>query len=203
MKRFAAIPFVLGALGMCHVASAAQDIDAKALTEDKITIVDLSRPGAAGKTYLAATLMAAPMQKICSTIQNYPAYPKFMPNTDKAELVKTAGGDVQLDMTLKLPLGKVKKYRLQMEPRINAQSCRLAWKMLPRPELTPDETIADTTGYWQLSPLEADPAKTVVKYHVYSDPGPVPVGLGWIVDAMGKDSLPKALEALRGQVQKH
>lgn len=203
MKRAAVFSIVLGALGLCQMASAVQDIDTRTLSEDRISIIDLSRPGAAGKTYLAATLMAAPMQKICSTIQNYPAYPKFMPNTDKAELVKTAGGDVQVDMTLKLPLGKVKKYRLQMEPRISAQSCRLAWKMLPRPELSPDETIADTTGYWLLTPWEADPAKTVVKYHVYSDPGPVPVGLGWIVDAMGKDSLPKALEALRGQVQKH
>ncbi|WP_018605226.1 hypothetical protein [Uliginosibacterium gangwonense] len=202
MNRAAFVSIALAGFGLCQTTSAVQDIDAKSLSEDKISIIDLSRPGVAGKTYLAATLMAAPMQKVCATIQNYPAYPKFMPNTDKAELVKTASGDTQVDMTLKLPLGKIKKYRLQMEPRLSAQSCKLAWKMLPRPELTPEETIADTTGYWLLTPWEADPAKTVVKYHVYSDPGPVPVGLGWIVDAMGKDSLPKALEALRGQVQK-
>lgn len=41
--------------------------------------------------------------------------------------------------------------------------------------------------------------KTVVQYYVYTDPGSVPLGAGWIVDSMSKDSLPKTLEALRAR----
>jgi hypothetical protein len=75
--------------------------------------------------------------------------------------------------------------------------------MVPRPELTQEETIADTSGYWDLAPLASNKNKTVVKYFVYSDPGPVPMGLGWIVDSLGKDSLPKTLEALRNKARAH
>jgi ABC-type sugar transport system substrate-binding protein len=51
-----------------------------------------------------------------------------------------------------------------------------------------------------LGPLAAARGKTGVRYLVYTDPGPVPMGFGWIVDSMSKDSIPKMLEALRARV---
>ena len=69
--------------------------------------------------------------------------------------------------------------------------------MLPRPGIAPEDTIADTHGHWRLAPWAKDRSKTEVRYEVYTDPGPVPTGFGWIVDALSKDSLPKTLEALR------
>lgn len=197
--RFAVLFVALG----CAVgaARAASEIDTTKLSEGRVEILDLSKPGAAGKTYLAATIIAAPMPTLCALIQRYADYPGFMPNTDKAQIVASEAGATLVDMTLKLPLGKIKKYRLRMEPKASAKTCRLAWKLVPRPELSQEETIADTAGYWLLEPLEADAGRTVVRYHVYSDPGPVPMGLGWIVDALGKDSLPKTLEGLRAKAQ--
>lgn len=183
-----------GALG-------AAEIDPASLSEARITTIELPASGAPGKTWQAGTIIAAPMPKICALIQDYASYPAFMPNMAKAVIVKADAGGTQADFTLNLPLGKTKQYRLQMSPVVSAQSCRLAWKMLPRSDLKPDETIADTSGYWLLTPLPADPAKTVLRYQVYSDPGSVPVGLGWIVDMLGKDSLPKTLEAVRSQVK--
>ncbi len=178
-----------------------KDLELSTLSESKIAIVDLSFSTQAGKTFLAGTIIDAPMKALCSLVLDYPRYPAFMPNTDKAQVIQTAVDHTLVDMTLKLPLGKIKKYRLRMQSSVDTAACKLSWTMVPRKELTADETIADTVGSWKLTPHPADSRKTVVQYFVYSDPGPVPFGLGWIVDALGKDSLPKTLEALRGKVQ--
>jgi hypothetical protein len=188
-------------------AGAAQSIDTKTLSEQQVTVLDLSKPAesgtpsdkntgkTAGKTFLAATIMNAPLQQLCSIIQDYPQYPQFMPNTADTRVMQI-GDATFIDLTLSLPLGKSKKYRLQMESKVSEQSCRLAWKLVPS-GLRIEDTIADTVGYWQLSSHPTDSRKTVVEYQVYADPGPVPFGFGWIVDMMSKRSLPRTLEALR------
>jgi hypothetical protein len=182
-------------------AGAAQGIDMNALTDQQVTMVDQSKADQAGKTFLAATLINAPVQKICAVIQNYADYPSFMPNVAKVKVASAGDDSSVLDMTLHLPLGKVKKYCLKMTPKQSAQQCQLSWKMLPWEGLKADETIADTLGYWLITPSTANPAKTVVKYFVFTDPGPVPMGLGWIVDSLSKDSIPKMLDALRNKLK--
>jgi hypothetical protein len=188
--------FVAVILSLHATCGAAQSIDAKTLSEQQVTIVDTSKPAAPGKTFLAATVMNAPLQQLCAIIQDYPQYPHFMPNTADTRVVPGSADITFIDLTLSLPLGKTKKYRLQMEPKVSEQSCRLAWKLVPS-GLRIEETIADTVGYWQLTPHPTDSHKTVVEYQVYADPGPVPFGFGWIVDMMSKRSLPRTLEALR------
>lgn len=172
-----------------------------AISETQVSINDVSKSGAPGKAYLAATIINAPLARLCTIISDYPAYPGFMPNTDQAKVVQASETFSLVDMTLKLPMGKIKKYRLRMEPKVTASECHLAWKHVPQPELKQEDTIADTSGYWDLQPVATDKNKTTVKYYVYSDPGPVPMGLGWIVDSLGKDSLPKTLEALRAKAK--
>jgi hypothetical protein len=181
-----------------HASPAASQADDAAVpAEEQVTITDLSRPGIPGKTFSATTVMRAPLQKLCAILSDFPRYPQFMPNTAKAEVVQVAPDHTLVDMTLSLPLGKIKRYRLRMEASGGAQLCRLAWKLVPRPELTPDDTIADTAGYWQLVPQPDSRSRTLVEYFVYADPGPVPFGLGWIVDLLSRESLPQTLEALR------
>ncbi|UUZ53122.1 hypothetical protein LP419_29765 [Massilia sp. H-1] len=85
-------------------------------------------------------------------LQNYAAYPSFMPNTESAKVSQSGAGHALVDITLKLPMGKIKKYRLRMEPKVSADSCVLAWKLVPWPGLKQEETIVDTTGQWQLTP---------------------------------------------------
>lgn len=178
-------------------AYAQQAIDMTSLSDSQVTTMDVSKPDRAGKTFVAATIMNAPVHRLCSIILNYPDYPNFMPNTDKTRVVQASNDFSVVDMTLKLPLGKIKRYRLKLQPKISPQSCHLAWKLIPREDLKPDETIADTSGYWQLTPDPSNPNRTIVEYFVYADPGPVPFGLGWIVDIMSQYSLPKTLEAVR------
>lgn len=167
------------------------------VSETQVNVSDVSKAGTPGKSYVAETIIAAPVARLCGIITDYAAYPGFMPNTAEARVVQSGESFAIVDMTLKLPMGKIKKYRLRMEPKNTPANCHLAWKMVPQPELKQEETIADTSGYWDLTPAPSDKNKTLVKYYVYSDPGPVPMGFGWIVDSLGKDSLPKTLEALR------
>lgn len=188
--------FLLPALASAHTVSP-DTIDAGKLSDSSVTMLDVSQPNAPGKSFIAGTVIDAPMTTLCTTLRDFPAYPSFMPNMAQTRVVRTDGKSSVVDMTLKLPLGKIKKYRLQMEPSTSDQLCRLSWKLVPWEGLKPEETIVDTTGYWHLAPLASDKNKTVVKYFVYTDPGAIPTGLGWIVDAMSKDSIPKTLEALR------
>jgi len=181
------------ALGAAH---AADPIDNRTLSDAKVTMVDVSKAGSPGKTFMAGTIINASVPDICAVLQDYASYPAFMPNTESAKVSQSGAAHTLLDVTLKLPMGKIKKYRLRMEPKVGADSCSLAWKLVPWPGLKQEETIADTTGSWQLSPGPSA-GKTVLRYHVYTDPGPVPFGLGWIVDSLSKDSIPQTLDAVR------
>jgi hypothetical protein len=176
-------------------AFAAEPPELRHLSEASVALADVSQAGSAGKSFVAATIIDAPLPALCALIQNYEAYPAFMPNMQSTKVARSGAFSV-VDVTLKLPLGKIKKYRLRMEPKAGAESCTVAWKLLPWPGLKQEETITDTTGAWQLTPGAAA-GKTVVRYTVYTDPGPIPFGAGWIVDSLSKDSIPQTLEALR------
>lgn len=190
---------LLCAVLLAASSQAAEPIDVSKLSDSAVTMVEVSKPASPGKTFAAGTIINAPLQDVCALLQNYAAYPSFMPNTESAKVSQSGAGHALVDITLKLPMGKIKKYRLRMEPKVSADSCVLAWKLVPWPGLRQEETIVDTTGQWQLTP-GATAGKTVVRYMVYTDPGPIPFGLGWIVDSLSKDSIPQTLDAVRKRV---
>jgi len=174
-----------------------QELDLSMATESHIEVLDVSNLAVPGKTYVAATVMQASVKKLCSVIMSYAEYPQFMPNTDKTTIVSSTPDSTLIEMTLGLPLGKIKKYRLKMVSVVTPDACQVAWKQVPWEGVEESETIADTSGYWQLSPYPKDRGKTLVKYYVFADPGPIPYGLGWIVDIVTRISLPRTLEAVR------
>lgn len=182
---------VLAVLLTCCAGMALADA-----TESSVKRTETTKAGSAGKSFVATTIIAAPLTKLCGIIQDYPSYPSFMPNTASTVVSSTGPAHAVIDVTLTLAMGKVKKYRLRMEPKASAESCVVAWKMLPWPGVKQEESIADTTGAWQLTPAPGG-GKTLVKYTVFTDPGPIPFGLGWIVDSLSKDSIPQTLNALR------
>jgi hypothetical protein len=198
------IQIFLGAALLCALpgAWATDAIDARKLTEQEVALADISPPGVTGKSFAAGTIIAAPLQKLCKTIQDYESYPAFMPNTQSTKVSQAGDGYAVIDVTLKLPMGKIKKYRLRMEPKSSADSCVVSWKLVPWAGLKPEETITDTRGAWQFLPGPAA-GRTVVRYTVFTDPGPIPFGAGWIVDSLSKDSIPQTLEALRKRVAVH
>jgi ribosome-associated toxin RatA of RatAB toxin-antitoxin module len=182
-------------------AYGADVIDARKLSETSVTLVETTKAGSPGKSFAAGTIINAPFETLCSVVQDYASYPSFMPNTESTTIAMATSAHAVIDVTLKLPMGKIKKYRLRMEPTVTPESCMVAWKQLPWRGLKAEETIADTYGYWQFTPAAAS-GKTVVRYVVYTDPGPIPFGLGWIVDSLSKDSIPQTLDALRKKAVK-
>ena len=186
-----AVALALSAAGSAHADTAP--------SEDQVRVTEQPATGQPGKTFTAVTLIAAPVAKLCGIVQDYPSYASYMPNTKSALPVGAGEGYVLVDMNLDLPLGQEKKYRLRLDADASGNQCKLSWKLIPRPDLKQSDTIADTTGYWLFRPAAGAAEKSVVEYHVYADPGPVPFGFGWIVDLMSKRSLPRTLEALRGR----
>jgi len=200
MKRPALVLALAPLLAFASAMAASQAPDLAALEGGAVQVLEAPSPGLPGKAFTAWTLVPAPVARLCATVQDYPAYSSYMPNTKSALPVESGDGFVLVDMTLGLPLGQEKKYRLRLEPQQpDAGQCKLSWRLVPT-GLAQKDTIADTTGYWLFKPLPGDSGKTLVEYHVYADPGPVPFGFGWIVDMMSKRSLPRTLEALRGHV---
>ncbi|OYO31834.1 hypothetical protein [Janthinobacterium sp. PC23-8] len=53
------------------------------LAAPTVNLVDISKPGVPGKTFAASTSMPASMTTVCAAIQDFAAYPQFMPNVDK------------------------------------------------------------------------------------------------------------------------
>lgn len=194
--QFSSLILAGAALAASAPACASEPVDAARLSEAKVTLAETSSAGMPGKSFTAGTIIAAPVAALCALLQDYDAYPAYMPNTESVKVSEKGAGYAVIDVTLGLPMGKIKKYRLRMEPRSGPDACRITWKMLPWPGLKQEETIVDTKGYWQLAP-SSTPGKTVVRYVVYTDAGPIPFGLGWIVDSLSKDSIPQTLEALR------
>ncbi|MBU4009967.1 MAG: hypothetical protein KJ882_04310, partial [Proteobacteria bacterium] len=97
--------------------------------------------------------------------------------------------------------GKMKKYRLKIsmtEP--NNQISVLKWQLQKWPGLDPRETIKDTTGYWRIE--KKTEKSSLVFYHVYTDPGPIPFGLEWIVDVLSKKSVPEAFLQTKARTEK-
>ena len=148
-------------------AFAADPIDNRALSDSKVTLVDVSQAGSPGKSFVAGTIIRAPLPKVCAVLQDYAAYPSFMPNTESVKVSQSGPGHALIDVTLKLAMGKIKKYRLRMEPKLGADSCLLSWKQVPWPGLKQEETIADTTGHWQLSPGPT-PGTTPLPVHCHT-----------------------------------
>lgn len=200
-RRPATVPALLLAAAVA-VPAAAQGPDAALLAGGAVQVTEVAASGLPGKAFTAWTLVPAPVARLCAMVQDYPSYAAYMPNTKSAQAVGAGEGYVLVDLTLDLPLGQEKKYRLRLEAQADATQCRLGWKLVPS-GLPQADTIADTTGYWLFKPMSgSDSGQTLVEYHVYADPGPVPFGFGWIVDMMSKRSLPRTLQALRTRAAK-
>jgi hypothetical protein len=198
-----AIAVTGGATAAANNAAAPPVPDMASLSGGTVQVAEAPNPGLPGKAFTAWALVQASVPRLCAMVQDYASYSSYMPNTKSALPVGEGDGYVLVDMTLDLPLGQQKKYRLRLElqQQPDATQCKLAWRLVPT-GLAPADTIADTTGYWLFTPIAGENGKTLIEYHVYADPGPVPYGFGWIVEMMSKRSLPRTLEALRLQAAK-
>ncbi len=160
--------------------------------EQDILVRERPTNGKPGKAFEAVAIMEAKREVIRDIVMDYLSYPDFMPNVSRIEILQQDESTAVLNYTLALPLGKIKKYRVRLEAsESDDQTSLIQWQLQQWPDLQPEETIRDTTGFWRIEELDAK--RSLVLYHVYTDPGKVPFGLGWIVDLLSKDSVPEVL----------
>ncbi len=154
-----------------------------------------------GRTFEAIALIRASKNIIIQVLTEYEKYPEFMPNVSHVDIFEKKEGEAVLNYTLTLPLGKIKKYRLKITiAEHDNRTSMIQWQMQKWPGLKAAETIKNTTGYWRIE--EKSESSSLILYHVYTDPGPIPVGLGWIVDILCKSSVPEALLQTKTKAEK-
>ena len=98
-------------------------------------------------------------------------------------------------------MGFVKKYRLKCWARYEANRVQRFWKKLPWPGLKAKETIVDTYGQWILEAFPGTDDRVLAYYRVYTDPGAIPFGTGWIVDILTEQSVPDIIRRTRKRTE--
>ena len=74
------------------------------------------------------------------------------------------------------------------------------WKKIDWPEIPDSDTIVDTRGVWVIKDFPEKKGHSIVLYKVYTDPGKIPWGFGWIVDILTGKSIYKVIKAVRERV---
>jgi len=203
-KCVVAFSMFLGFANICDadIANIVLKPEEKILIEQgEILVRELPTHKKNGRTFKAIGLINAEVDHIYKILQDYESYPEFMPNLDNIEILKQDSKSAVLNYTLDLPLSMVKKYRLATDFKHENGRALITWKLIPWPGLKESETIKDSTGYWDLSDYPDNKGYTLAVYHLYTDPGPIPTGLGWIVDILTKSSVPDIILNTRQRVR--
>lgn len=177
------------------------DEEKEEVLSGKIIVQEVPNPGKIGSTYQAIGLIPGGLDQTSAVLLAFEKYPEFMPNVEALEAKQYPDKSIVTDYTLGLPLGKKKKYRLKFELEKTPRTFRLSWKLIPRPDLEPNLTIVNTTGYWLLETFPQKEGHILALYHVYTDPGHIPWGFGWIVDILTSHSIPDIIQATRDRIK--
>lgn len=151
--------------------------------------------------YEAIGFIEGTLQEVSGVLTDYKSYPEFMPNVKEISIRSSTDEGRVVDYKLELPMGVVKKYRLRFWAKSEANTVQLFWKKMPWPELKPKETVIDTYGQWILEGFPGTDNRILAYYRVYTDPGKIPFGTGWIVDILTKESIPNIIKGTRRRVK--
>ncbi|MBN1290876.1 MAG: hypothetical protein JXB48_03475 [Candidatus Latescibacteria bacterium] len=195
-----AVLCVSGTLALCDIKLTR---DEKNLIEQGEVIVrELSSKDKKGKTVEAVGLIEATVDEVYRVLIKFEDYSTFMPHVSDVEIVQRDDSHAILNYALSLPLGKTKRYRLSKTYKYDGNTASMQWDLIDWPELKKSETIKNTTGYWLVKYYPEKKGYVIAVYHVYTDPGPIPLGLGWIADILSKNSVPEVVIKTREQVVK-
>ena len=169
------------------------------LIKGKIVLREIAEEGRRGRTYEALGLVQGSLDEAAFVLTDFEHYPEFMPNVSAVTLCERAEPCSVVETTLRLPLGIKKRYRLRYTAARVAAGFELLWEKVDWPELKPSQTIVDTSGYWLVRGFEE--GGLIVVYHVYTDPGKVPLGMSGIARGMAKAKIPDGIVSLRERVR--
>jgi tetratricopeptide (TPR) repeat protein len=172
-----------------------------AIAKGKIVVRRVADHGSNAEEYEAMGLIEGTLREVSGVLTDYKSYSEFMPNVEEISIRSVTDKGYVVDNKLALPMGVVKRYRLRLWEQSEAKRVQLFWRKLPWPELKPNQTVIDTYGQWILEDFPGKANHVLAYYRVYTHPGQIPFGTGWIVDILTKESIPNIIKGTRNRVK--
>lgn len=173
----------------------------KSITKGRVVVRKVAGSGNRRHEYEAMGLIEGTVEQVSSVLSDYESYPEFMPNVDEIAVRSSTDGEFIVDWKLALPLGMVKRYRLKCWSRREGDRILRFWKKLPWPDVRRKQAIKETYGQWILEDFPGKDNHVLAYYRVYTDPGRMPLGTGWIVNILTKNSVPNIIRRTRTRVK--
>lgn len=161
----------------------------------RIVLRAIPSPGLKGRTYEAVGILEGTLEEASAIVVDYRSYQEFMPRTERTVVIDESDAVALVEQYLKLPLGVHKRYRLRYTYRKGDGGFRVDWVKVPWPEVPPSQSVVDTSGYWQITRFGE--GRLLAVYHVYTDPGRVPLGMKGLALSLSKHEIPKVIERVR------
>ena len=171
------------------------------LQSGEIIVREVETHEPTGQTFEVIGIMRTSALAVVQLLMDYESYPDYQSAVHQIEVVEVHEDGATLNYILESMLGVTKRHRIRLSmSQSDDAHYKVGWSLVEWPGLKPFDTIKDTRGYWMIS--QQTPQSTLVHYYVYSDPGPVPFGLGMIVNSLSKSSIIDAYRETRTEVEK-
>jgi len=168
------------------------------ILKGKIVLRDLPNPGRKGRTYEAVGILQGSLDEAFAVLTDYGCYADYMPSVGATRVCDITGPCSIVEVKLHLPLGFKKQYRLSYTSTRYESGFEVVWEKLPWPELKPSQTVDDTSGFWYIRKFEDGGLLAV--YHIYTDPGRVPLGLTKVAYGVARSKIPDGILKLRARI---
>jgi hypothetical protein len=169
------------------------------ILKGSVIIRVLPDPGKPGKTFEAVGTLPCGLDEAFAVITDYRRYPEFMPRVAQTVVKEEGDAGAVVEIWLSLPLGQSRRYRLKYDSVRMGEGFVVAWQKVPWPELPANQTVRNTSGRWLVRTFEA--GGLLASYRARTDPGPIPLGLDGVADALGKRSMADVITNLRRRVR--
>jgi Polyketide cyclase / dehydrase and lipid transport len=169
------------------------------LQAGRIVLRAVPSPGLKGRTFEAVGLLPGTVDQALAVITDYRSYADFMPRLERVVVTEESPTVFVVEQYLKLPLGVHRRYRLRYTARRASDGFRIDWVKVPWPEVPAGQTVAETSGHWQVASFGE--GRLLAVYHVYTDPGRVPLGMKGLALSLSKHDLPKIIERVRERLE--
>lgn len=165
----------------------------------RIVLREIPNPGRKGRTFEAVGVLPVSLDDALSVITDYRSYGDFMPRVERTVVTDESASVSVVEQYLKLPLGTHRRFRLRYSVRRGDDSFRVDWEKIPWPEVPLSRSVVDTSGHWRVGRFPE--GGLLACYHVYTDPGRVPLGMKGLALSLSKHEIPKVVERVRQRLR--